>query len=707
MTSLGVGVASELHRSDFATLGIDVGGTFADVYYEDESLEEPQITKVLTTTVNNSGLGDALQGSRARLGGLRELVYSTTLATNAILERKLGKCALITTTGFRDVIELGRRDRPSTYGLTGSFEPLVPRHLRFEIRERVSAQGEVLESPDMAGVKVLCRELKRLQLDAVVVSFINAYANDLNERKVASELSSLVPDVAVIQASAVHPEWGEFDRTTLGALHGSLMAVIGDHLDDRHAELSNQGFDGSFLVMQSNGGVTPIGQARARPANLLSSGSAAGVIGASWIARGYGDTLITCDMGGTSFDVGMLDHGRPIMTNRSEIDFRIPLVIPTVEVNEIAAGGGGIAKVVAGKLLTVGPESAGSSPGPACYGLGGEFPTVTDAALLLGRFVRGQTLGTGGEIEPDAGLAWGAIRKHIAAPLGLGVADAAEAIVAAATTTMAGGVRSMSIARGLDPRTTTLLAAGGAGPLFACEFAQQAGVRRVVIPRYPGVLNAIGCAVTDLRQDYSQTLNLPLDAEGIRAVQETAKLQRALGAEFVNEVGNGQRVQPVFHIQVDLQYRGQLHTVTVEVADGKPTLQRVQEDFEAGYAKLRGIPIRNVPINVRTVRTVLVIPRNRPNSDHETYPALIEHGRRAKRVGSQDALVDGCGTTVDVFERGLIRPGEKLIGPALIHQADSTVWLPPDTSATAAPDGAIVVAVDSSDRRQSRPRKVR
>ncbi len=533
-------------------LGIDVGGTFTDLYWEEADGGETGIAKVRTDAVVSDGLTYALDASGIELERCRDLVYSTTLATNAILERNLASCALVTTRGFRDVIELGRRDRPTTYGLAGSFEPLVPRQLRFEVAERTSAQGEVLTAPHAEQVSAVCEAIAGAGVETIVVSFLNAYANAANEREVASLIRQQLPGTPVIVGSEVHAEWGEFDRTTLAVLHASLIASIRGHLAARWGELNGMGFSGSPLAMQSNGGVVPFEHAERRPASLLLSGPAAGVIGASRLAGERGDVVATCDMGGTSFDVGLLVDGRPAMTPRSQIAFRVPLLLPTVDVHAIAAGGGSIARVVGGRLITIGPDSAGSDPGPACYGLGGELATITDAALVANRLVEGRTLGSVGEIALERELATAAIERDVARPLGMTVSDAAEAVIAAGATVMAGGVRTMSVGRGLDPRSTLLCVSGGAGPLFACDFAREAGIRKVVIPPFPGVTNALGCAVTELRRDWSRTINAGLDQEGMAAVREIVEEQRQEAHEFVQEVAGEETGAPIFSVELDM-----------------------------------------------------------------------------------------------------------------------------------------------------------
>lgn len=664
-------------------LGIDVGGTFADLYLEDEETGERRVAKISTAVVREGGLPDGLAKTGIDITRCDDLVYSTTLATNAILERTLGRCALIATRGFRDVLELGRRERPRTYGLDGEFQPLITRSLRFEVPERTASSGEILDHPSIPDVRAVCSAIREADVHAVVVSFLNSYANGANEQEVAAVIREELPDVAVIVGSEVHSEWGEFERTTLAALHGSLLELVGGHFQARRSEFSELGFAGQIFVMQSNGGVIPMEHAEQRPAKLLLSGPAAGVIGASAQVSGRTEEfIVTCDMGGTSFDVGMLQNGRPVMTSRSEIAFRVPLQMPAVDVHEIAAGGGSVAKVVGGRLLTVGPESVGSMPGPACYGLGGEQPTITDAALILNRFVEGQGFGSIAEIQPNRSLAATAVERYVAKPLGLSVSEAAEAIIATAATVMAGGVRTMSVGRGLDPRTTLLFVAGGAGPLFACDFAREAGVRRIIVPRHAGVTNAIGCATTDFRQDYSRTVNVVLDGEGLAAIEETRREQRLTAESFVREIEGRTPISPLFVTEFEMQYVGQTHTVSVEPPAGALDKLALERAFHANYAKWQGIELVGAPINVRTVRTTVVVPRSeRPSAGAPATLQPITNGGAAAPVARQTVHVGGSDETVNVFQRELLKRSQTIVGPALIRQLDCTVWLTPGSQA--------------------------
>jgi N-methylhydantoinase A len=673
-------------------LGIDVGGTFTDIYYEDPDEASVIVAKVRTSITQEGGLPSALDAAGVDMRRVGSFVYSTTLATNAILERALGRCALVTTLGFRDVIELGRRDRAKTYGLDGRFVPLIPRQLRFEIAERVNADGEVLVTPTVQVVRELGAQLRELQPAAVAIAFLNSYVNDANEQTVADLLAPELGDIPIIRSADVHPEWGEFDRFTLTALHGVLWPIVGDHLAARKSEVEAMGFSGEMFAMQSNGGVSPVDHARRQPANLALSGPAAGVIGASALAGHRADTIVTCDMGGTSFDVGIVEHGRPGMTTRSQIAFRVPLGLSTVDVHELAAGGSSVVKVVGGQLITVGPESVGSKPGPACYGLGGGLATITDAAIVLNRFVEGQSFGSVGEIRPSAELARAAIDRAIAEPLGLSTDEAAEAVIARAATVMAGGVRTMSIGRGLDPRQTKLFIAGGAGPLFACEFAREAGVKEIIIPPHPGVVNAIGCALTDLRQDYSRTVNLTLSENSIDVIREVLSDQRDAGLAF-REV-SGLQAEPLFVVEFEMQYVGQTHTVTVPIRADRLDHREIVAAFDAEYARWRGVALGDAPINVRTIRTIMLVARGGARNGHSAGSHdQTASGPPVEPTDHQRVFVGGSWVDVGVHHRDDLHPGAGIQGPSLIQQLDCTVWVSPDASGVVDADRSLLLTL--------------
>ena len=368
-------------------VGIDVGGTFTDLFYSEDGITAQCVLKVPSTPDDPSrGLVDALGRARIDPAGLDLIIHGTTIATNAVIERKGARCALVTTKGFRDVLELGRRDRPHIYGLTGVQNPLIPRDLRFEVDERLDHLGRVVRPLDEDGLRALGQVLRDAHVEAVVIAFLHSYANPAHEDRAAAILRAVNPNWEIVTSSGVIREYYEFERTSTAAVQGYLQPLIARYARNLTQRLADWGFAGQALIMQSNGGVVPVGQLADRAAYIVRSGPAAGVIAAARLAAEAGfDRIVTGDMGGTSYDVAVVVDGEPEIAETTSLDFRIPLRLPMIDVHTIGAGGGSIAAIDRGGILQVGPRSAGAVPGPVCYGNGGTEPTVTDANVVLGR----------------------------------------------------------------------------------------------------------------------------------------------------------------------------------------------------------------------------------------------------------------------------------------------------------------------------------
>ena len=492
-------------------VGVDVGGTFTDVFVWDEAAGRVTTAKVPSTRGDQSG--GFVEGIRSRVGDFAEIatvVHGTTVGTNALLERKGARTGIITTAGFRDVLEMRRRDRPTTWGLWGTFEPVVPRDLRREVAERVLADGTV-EAPVAldqvedrgagagrgglrGGLRLLHQRLCQRRQRAPARS----------RRCAASG-----PTPYVTAATEIMPEIREFERLSTAALNAYLQPVVSAYLDRLEGALAAGGFGGDVLIVQSNGGVMTVETAKRFPVRTALSGPAAGVIAARAIARAAGfENVITCDMGGTSFDVSLIAGGEAALAAQTAIDFGMVVRTPMIEITTIGAGGGSIARVDAGGILQVGPESAGSDPGPACYGQGNDRPTVTDANLVLGRINPDRPIGERGRLDVEA--AREAVRAHVGGPLGLDVKDAAEAILKVANARMAGAIRLVSIERGHDPARFAAMPFGGGGALHAGALMRDVGLGSAIVPRFPGVTSALGCVVADMRHDRVQTVNRPL-----------------------------------------------------------------------------------------------------------------------------------------------------------------------------------------------------
>ncbi|MEE8453302.1 MAG: hydantoinase/oxoprolinase family protein, partial [Limibaculum sp.] len=449
-------------------IGVDVGGTFTDIFLLDRETGRVATAKTPTTPADQSqGFIEGIARLVDDFSAIATVIHGTTTGTNALLERKGARTGIITTEGFRDVLEMRRRDRPTTWGLWGQFTPVVPRDRRLETAERTLADGTVLVPVDAADVQAKACELIAMGCQSACVFFINGYANDANERRAVEAVRAVWPNAYVTAATEILPEIREFERLSTATLNAYLQPVVSSYLDRLDGALKRRGCDGELLMVQSNGGVMSDDAARRHPIRTALSGPAAGVIAARAIAAAAGyANIITCDMGGTSFDVSLVADGEAALAAQTSIDFGLVIRTPMIEITTIGAGGGSIAWVDDSGLLQVGPESAGSDPGPACYGLGNNRPTVTDASLVLGRINPERPIG--GVLERlDIEAARAAIAARIATPLGLPVLDAAEAVLKLANARMAGAIRLVSIERGHDPAKFAAMPFGGGGALHA------------------------------------------------------------------------------------------------------------------------------------------------------------------------------------------------------------------------------------------------
>ena len=493
-------------------IGVDVGGTFTDVFFLDEANGKCGVAKVPSTKPDQSqGLLAGIRSDVTDLTKIATVVHGTTVGTNALLERKGAKTGIITTAGFRDTLEMRRRDRPRTWGLWGQYEPVVLRDRRLEVCERTLADGTVHAHVDPEDVKAQAQALLDMGCESVAVVFINAYANPANELTALAAVREVWPNDHVVASHEILPEIREFERTSTTVLNAYLQPTVGSYLHRLDTALRDDGFGGEVLIVQSNGGVMSLGTAGKRPIRTALSGPAAGVIASTHIAESAGFlNVITCDMGGTSFDVSLVAGGQSTLAAQTAVDFGLVVRTPMIEMTTIGAGGGSIAWVDRGGLLQIGPESAGSDPGPVCYGQGNDRPTVTDANLLLGRINAERPIG--GKLDSlDLGAAKAAITKCVGEPLHLDPMAAAEAIIRVANSRMAGAIRLVSIERGHNPGDFAAMPFGGGGALHAGALIKDVGLKSALVPRYPGVTSALGCTIADMRHDFVQTINSLLD----------------------------------------------------------------------------------------------------------------------------------------------------------------------------------------------------
>jgi len=672
-------------------VGVDVGGTFTDLFYLDEERGTVAVAKVPSTPRDQSvGLLAGLSALGIPIQNLTMIAHGTTVATNAVLERKGATCGLITTAGFRDVLELGRRDRPHMYGLSGFFEPLIPRDFRSEVRERMRPDGTVETPIDVQQVEEAGRRLLEMGASVVVVSFLHAYANPAHERAARDVLAAFWPNDAIVLGSEVVPEMYEFERTSTAVVNGYVQPLIGRYLDSLAERLERAGYSGKVLVIQSNGGVMSLDVAKRFAVNTVRSGPAAGVMAAAYIGAQAGyPNVIACDMGGTSLDVSLVPDGQPTITSETMVDFRVPVRVPMIDVHSIGAGGGSIAWIDRGGFLQVGPQSAGAEPGPAAYRRGGTEPTVTDANLVLGRINPARAIGRESGVTLDVAAAEEAIQRRIAGPLDLEVHAAAAAIIAVVNNRMAGRLRLISVERGYDPREFSLVGFGGAGPLHAAALMREVGLARAIIPLYPGISSALGCIMADVRHDFVLSVNHPLDELDVAALRTMIAGQVAAGEGLLAE----ERVQIVRQevaVEADIRYVGQRHTLRARLPWPDLTIDGVQAAFAETYRRRYG-QVLDGGLMVINLRTTVTGVRPRLRLDRLVASAAPKSSPKDRARPTRPVWFDGGFRETAVLDRGDLHPGDSVAGPAIVEQGDTTTVVDPDMTARVDANGNLIV----------------
>jgi len=673
-------------------IGVDVGGTFTDIFVLDAATGTAEVAKVPTSRPDQSAGFLAGIGKRvADLGTVATVVHGTTAGTNALLERKGARIGVITTQGFRDVLEMRRRDRPRTWGLRGDFTPVVPRDLRLEVPERTLADGTIRTAVDLDAVRAAGQALLDQGCLAVAVLFVNSYANPANEQAAVAALRAIWPNPHVTASSEILPEIREFERFSTTALNAYLQPEVSGYLGRLENALKDQGFAGEFLIVQSNGGVMAVDTACQLPIRTALSGPAAGVIAAAYIAQtaGFPD-IITGDMGGTSFDVALIADGQAALAAQTSIDFGMVVRVPMIEITTIGAGGGSIAWVDKGGLLNIGPESAGSDPGPVAYGRGNLRPTVTDANIVLGRIDPDRPIG-GGRL--DVAAARSAIDAQVGRPLGLATEEAAEAIIRVANSRMAGAIRLVSIERGHDPKRFAFMPFGGGGALHAGAMLGEVGLSRAIVPRYPGVTSAMGCVIADMRADFVQTVNtLTTTADGA-ALAALIEDHVAQGQAMLAAAG-GAFAARVVTVELDMAYVGQTHTVAVPLpvtitgdVVAPPTPQDIAAAFEAAYLRVYSRLLPGGVSRILNLRTAVV--GQRPKFDLATLAPTTSGPvtpRTTRRVHLGGAWCDAA-----IHDRLALPVGTVVHGPAVLEQPDTTILIEPGLLGTVDAYGNVIL----------------
>jgi len=655
--------------------GIDVGGTFTDLVLVDEATGEVRLAKVPSTPDNQAfGVLAALDEAAVALGELAAVVHGTTTTTNAMLERNIAKVGLITTRGFRDVLELGRRTRPNPYGLIGSFRPLVERELRFEVAERMDADGAPVRELDEREVEWAAQRLLELGAESVVIHFLHSYVNPAHENRAAEIVRAIWPNSCVTVGHRLLSEYREYERGVAAAVNAAVQPVLQRYLERLQRELRARGFGKELLVMQGNGGTVAASIAAEAAVNTVLSGPASGVIAAAYTARATGfANVVTYDMGGTSTDVALIQAGLPQVSTELELEYAMPIHVPMVDVHTIGAGGGSIARINDAGMLQVGPESAGAAPGPVCYGRGGERVTITDANLALGRLNPAKLLSVDRPV-PMAKLR-SLIEAQVGKPLRLKADEAAAAIVRIANDRMAGAIRMVSLARGHDPRDFALFAFGGAGPLHAVALARELAIPKVLIPARPGLTNALGCTVADVRHDFVRTVNRQLADVADEAVRGILDEQIAEGRATIDrERVEVERIE--FLHRADMQFQGQSHILSVALPGRLTSASDLHRLFEEAYWQRFQVElkeIRPVLVNLHTA----AIGRRRPVplealARGEPRPTLTEAESERRKVWFEEGWIE-----TPVYRRDWLPANAVFEGPAVIEQLDCTSLIQP------------------------------
>ena len=686
-----------------ARLGVDVGGTFTDLALWDETARRLAVLKVPSVPHDPSeGILAGIRALTAResipAAALGFLAHGTTVATNALLEGKGARTALITTRGFRDLLEIARQKRPDLYDLMADKPPpLVPRDRRFEVRERLLADGTVLEKLSLDDVRKALAAL--VAPEAIAVCFLYSFLDPTHERQAAAEVRERFPTSYLSLSSDVSPEFREYERLSTTVLNAYLGPLISRYIERFGDEVRRLGVPRPAFINQSNGGIMSVATAARHPVRALLSGPSAGVMGATWVARQAGfHSIITFDMGGTSTDVARGERGQAIVGGERAVGGH-PVRIPTLEIESVGAGGGSLARVDSGGALKVGPESAGANPGPACYGRGGTRPTVTDANVVLGRLSATHLLDGGMPLRFD--LAAEAVGR-LAAELRLSPVEAARGILSVVQTNMLGAIRVVSVRKGYDPRAYTMVAFGGAGPLHAAALARDLGIPQVLVPPAPGILCAIGLLVEPLRLDLVRTCVQRLDALTAGEAERRFAEMEAEATSWLDQedVPSARRC---LARAFDMRYLGQNFELTIAPPSAGPAVDLValRQAFFREHERVYGYAAADEPVQVVAVRLTalgepepIALPRLPAAARPEPNPARA--GERSVYFDEAEGFV-----TTPIYRRERLLAGHRIAGPAVIEQMDSTTVILPGQDALVDAHGNLLIrTVDGTDARR-------
>jgi len=665
-------------------VAVDIGGTFTDlVAYDDETRELLAVKTPSTPPTFIDGVMSALEKAGIRPEELVSFKHGSTIATNAIIERRGAKTGLVTTKGFRDVLAAGRANRPDLFNSNWDpSPPLVPRRHVLEVSERIDYEGTVLTELDEDDVRVAARKIRARELESIAVAYLNSFMNPTHEQRTKEILLAELDGVDVCTSSEILPEIREFERTSTVAANAYLMPVIEGYIDNLVEALASWGYGGEVYVTHSGGGVITAHAARSVPARICHSGPAGGVVGGLLVGQLAGfDNVITFDMGGTSTDLSLVEDGKPSIASEWRVDWNIPILFPAVDLVAIGAGGGTIAWVDAGGSLRVGPRSAGANPGPACLDQGNEEPTITDAHVYLGRLDPDRFLGGDLELRPE--LAEAAIER-LADKLGLAAPETASGIIRIANASMTSATHLISVERGYDPREFAFVAGGGAGGLHAVAIARELGMPQVVVPPKPGVTSALGILQVDLRHDFlravlQQTRHIDPQSLAASFSELEAEARRVLDAEAIPVD------RQVVELSLDVRYYGQTPYMNLRV-DSAPTdaaalvalAARYRDEYEREFGYR--LPEDMAAIEVVNARAAAIGLSDTTEFQESAETGSADDALRVRRsVFFEDA---GDFVETPVYDRALLKRDARIEGPAILEQSDTTVLVPPGASAS-------------------------
>lgn len=658
-------------------VAVDAGGTFTDVCIYHSDTQEFRVTKVPSTPNNpKQAVIDGVRRGEIELSDVDLFFHGTTVATNALITRRFPKAALVTTKGFRDVIEIRDGTKDNLWDAYQDVSgPYIRRRDRFEVAERVDYAGEVVTPLDEEEARALARKLKRRGATTVAVCFINSYANVCNEQRMREILEEEIPGANVSTSSEILPEIFEHDRFNTAVANTVLGPLVSDYVKQLDDELTAGGYINDLLLLHSGGGSMTPAMAKHFPVRLAASGIAAGAIAAKHIAEQCGfQNAVGLDMGGTSTDISLINDGELRVTNQWGVEYGHPIVFPSIEVLTIGAGGGSLAHIDIAGALRNGPQSAGADPGPACYGRGGTEPTNTDASLTLNRL--GTSL-AGGALELNRDKAVQVIDERIGQPLSLSTAEAAQAILKVANANMADAVRLVSIRRGLDPRDFALIAFGGAGALHGAGVARELGIPTVIVPPSPGVTSAMGCLLVDIQHDLSMMYTAVASSADLKDLNRQFQSLEEEAVERLRHEGVAD-ADAVLQRGISMRYQGQWRSLQVSMGSGETALEEAIESFHQEHERQFSFRQNALPVEIYQLHLRAVGKTPKPTfARSERVP-----NAQAEPHSHREVFFDDKWYETPIYDRETLPVGFEFTGPAIIDQLDSTTVVPPDTLAS-------------------------